>query len=273
MANTYTVNFNLPKPDKGDFDWDDEYHEAMDIIDEQLKLIYDEHISNLNNPHNTSFIKLTDTPSSYSGLANRVVVVNSTATGITTVTRVPAAEDSNKVGGLYPGNSANNVLKLDSTGKVPLNNIPSSLMTKSIYDTNNDGIVDKAETIDNGTYSATAQDIKNIADNLNKTLYIIEKVQPETAYTLTLDDDHKLISCNNANPITITVPTNTSVAFPVGTQILILQKGAGKVTITGASGVTINSADDVTTTVSQYSVAGLIKMATDTWLLFGDLEA
>jgi len=130
MANTYTIHFNLPKPAKGDLDWDDEYHEAMDTIDAQLKNINDSianHTSNINNPHSTSFIQLTDTPSSYSGLANRVVVVNSTATGLTTVTRVPLAEDSNKVGGLYPGNSANNVLKLDSTGKVPLSNLPISL--------------------------------------------------------------------------------------------------------------------------------------------------
>ncbi len=129
MANTYTIHFNLPKPAKGDLDWDDEYHEAMDTIDAQLKNINDSianHTSNINNPHSTSFIQLTDTPSSYSGLANRVVVVNSTATGLTTVTRVPLAEDSNKVGGLYPGNSANNVLKLDSTGKVPINNLPIS---------------------------------------------------------------------------------------------------------------------------------------------------
>lgn len=163
MANTYTIHFHLPKPDKGDLDWDDEYHEAMDIVDAQLKSVNDSltnHTSNTNNPHSTSFIQLTDTPSSYSGLANRVVVVNSTATGLTTVTRVPLAEDSNKVGGLYPGNSANNVLKLDSTGKVPLSNLPISL-----YDADNDGIVDKAEAIDDGTYTATAQEIK---DAVNK---------------------------------------------------------------------------------------------------------
>ena len=71
MPNTYTVNFNLPKPAKGDLDWDDEYHDAMDTIDAQLKSddSLTNHPSNLNNPHNTSFIQLTDTISSYSGLA------------------------------------------------------------------------------------------------------------------------------------------------------------------------------------------------------------
>ncbi len=104
MANTYTIHFHLPKPDKGDLDWDDEYHEAMDIVDAQLKSVNDSltnHTSNTNNPHSTSFIQLTDTPSSYSGLANRVVVVNSTATGLTTVTKVPSASNADTVGGKY----------------------------------------------------------------------------------------------------------------------------------------------------------------------------
>lgn len=204
MPNTYTVNFNLPKPAKGDLDWDDEYHDAMDTIDAQLKNINDSianHTSNINNPHNTSFIQLTDTPSSYSGLANRVVVVNGTATGLTTTTKVPLAEDSNKVGGLYPGNTANNVLKLDSTGNVPLSNLPTSLtgksadmvdslhfktvggllyfstdgttwivageMTKAVYDANNNGKVDRAENADYATNAGTATNATN-ATNADK---------------------------------------------------------------------------------------------------------
>jgi len=53
---------------------------------------------------------------------------------------------------------------------------------------------------------------------------------------------------------------------------LILQKGAGQVTISPAGGVTINSADSANKTVAQYSMAGLIKLDTNTWVLFGDLE-
>ncbi len=108
---------------------------------------------------------------------------------------------------------------------------------------------------------------------LEKTLYITENAQTGTTYTLVLADDHKLVSCSNSSAITLTIPTNESVAFPVGTQILILQKGTGQVTIGKAEGVTVNSVDSANKTVAQYSMAGLIKMATDTWLLFGDLEA
>ena len=108
---------------------------------------------------------------------------------------------------------------------------------------------------------------------LEKTLYITENAQTGTTYTLVIDDDHKLVSCSNSSAITLTIPTNESVAFPVGTQILILQKGTGQVTISKATGVTVNSVNGANKTVAQYSMAGLIKLATDTWILFGDLEA
>ena len=108
---------------------------------------------------------------------------------------------------------------------------------------------------------------------LEKTLYITENAQTGTTYTLVIDDDHKLVSFSNSSAITLTIPTNESVAFPVGTQILILQKGTGQVTIGKATGVTVNSVNGANKTVAQYSMAGLIKLATDTWILFGDLEA
>jgi len=99
--------------------------------------------------------------------------------------------------------------------------------------------------------------------------------QTGTTYTLVIGDDGKLIDCDNANPVTLTVPLNANVAFPAGTQALIRQKGAGQVTIEGDSNgtsVTIQSADGEDTTRVQHSVAGLIKVATDVWILFGDIE-
>ena len=108
---------------------------------------------------------------------------------------------------------------------------------------------------------------------LEKTLYITENAQTGTTYTLVRDDDHKLVSFSNSSAITLTIPTNKSVAFPVGTQILILQKGTGQVTIGKATGVTVNSVNGANKTAARYSMAGLIKLATDTWILFGDLEA
>lgn len=93
--------------------------------------------------------------------------------------------------------------------------------------------------------------------------------QTGTTYTLALSDAGKLVTLSNASPIALTVPLNSSIAFPTGTQVNLAQIGAGRVTVAGASGVTVNSALGLKTR-TQYSVLTCIKTATDTWLLTGD---
>ena len=68
-----------------------------------------------------------------------------------------------------------------------------------------------------------------------------------TAYPLSLADAGSVIEATSASPVTITVPANASVAFPVGTIIEVLQYGAGQVTIAPASGVTLRTASSLTT--------------------------
>lgn len=87
--------------------------------------------------------------------------------------------------------------------------------------------------------------------------------QSGTTYTLVLSDANNLVRCNNASAITVTVPTNASVAFPVPTVISIEQQGAGIVTASPGGGVTINST--ARKTWGQNSVIQLIKVGTDTW--------
>ncbi len=94
--------------------------------------------------------------------------------------------------------------------------------------------------------------------------------QTGTTYTLVLADNGKLVTLTNAGAITLTVPLNSSVAFPVGAQVAIQQSGAGEVTVAGAVGVTINSTG--TKTRVQWSGAVLVKTATNTWTMLGDLE-
>jgi hypothetical protein len=88
--------------------------------------------------------------------------------------------------------------------------------------------------------------------------------QTGTSYTLTLADAGKDVKCTNDSDITLTVPPSTSVAFPVGTWLLFSQGGAGTVTATAGSGVTLNQANGSATT-AQYDVRGLEKISTDTW--------
>ena len=97
--------------------------------------------------------------------------------------------------------------------------------------------------------------------------------QVGTTYTLALTDDGKVVEMNNASANTLTVPPNSSVAFPVGAQILVLQTGAGQTTLAAGAGVTINSKDGNLKLSAQWCAATLIKRATDVWVVVGDLTA
>jgi hypothetical protein len=92
------------------------------------------------------------------------------------------------------------------------------------------------------------------------------------SYTLVLADSSELVEMSNASANNLTVPLNSSVAFPVGTQIHILQTGAGQTTVVATGGVTINATPGLKLR-AQWSSATLIKRATDTWVLIGDLSA
>lgn len=103
-------------------------------------------------------------------------------------------------------------------------------------------------------------------------LALTVNAQTGTAYTLVASDLGKLISLSNASTITVTVPANSSVPFAVGAQINLVQIGAGQVVVAGAGGVTVNATPGLKCR-AQYSYATLIKRATDTWDLLGDLSA
>ncbi len=94
--------------------------------------------------------------------------------------------------------------------------------------------------------------------------------QSGTTYTLVLEDAGKIIEVSNSSAITLTIPTNASVAYPVGTQITVLQTGAGQITVAAPSGGTLNATPG-TKLRTQWSSATLLKRATDTWVLIGDL--
>jgi hypothetical protein len=92
------------------------------------------------------------------------------------------------------------------------------------------------------------------------------------SYTLVLADKGKLVEMSNASANNLTVPLNATVAYPVGTQINILQTGVGQTTVVATSGVTINATPGLKLR-TQWSSATLIKRGTDTWVLVGDLSA
>jgi hypothetical protein len=111
-----------------------------------------------------------------------------------------------------------------------------------------------------------------VQQNALATAMVAINAQTGTTYTAVLADDGKLITCDNASAIAFTIPTNASVAFGIGTQINIMQLGAGQITISGA-GVTLRSSGSKLKTYGQYAVVTCCKIATDTWVIVGNLAA
>lgn len=119
----------------------------------------------------------------------------------------------------------------------------------------------------------TASGVNAIATNVNLLAYLPTNAQTGTTYTLALTDVAYIVEMNNASANTLTVPPNSSVAFPVGSQLIILQTGSGQTSVAAGSGVTINSSGSKLKLTGQWSAATLIKRATNTWVLVGDITA
>lgn len=96
--------------------------------------------------------------------------------------------------------------------------------------------------------------------------------QTGTTYTLALTDAGTLVTCASVGAISVTVPAAASIDFPIGTQILVAQYGAGQVTIVADTGVTIRTSETLKLR-KQYAQAALVKIGADEWLIEGNLEA
>jgi hypothetical protein len=93
------------------------------------------------------------------------------------------------------------------------------------------------------------------------------------SYTLdALPHQDAVVEMNSESAITFTIPANSTLAWPVGASMDIMQTGAGQVTVSGASGVTVNFTPG-NKLRTQWSSCTIMKRSTDSWILFGDLTA
>jgi hypothetical protein len=130
---------------------------------------------------------------------------------------------------------------------------------------------DDTDLVKNG-----ASAIRSLGSSVDSALgQLTLNAQTGTTYTFVLTDNrNKLVTASNAAAQTYTIPLNSSVAFPTGSIINIIQIGAGQVTIQGAGGVTVASTGATATAPKlrvQYSAASLIKVGTDSWYVVGDI--
>lgn len=92
--------------------------------------------------------------------------------------------------------------------------------------------------------------------------------QTGSAYTVTLADAGNIVEQNSASPLTVTIPLNSSVAFPIGTTIEFNLYGTGSLTLAGAAGVALRSPNGLRL-VNRYASAAIRKRATDEWIVSG----
>ena len=221
-----------------------------------------------------NWVDATDawTSSEHINLASgKAIYLNGTLETATaqTLTNKTIALGSNTVSGTFAEfNSAvtdHDLVSLTSTSTLTNKTLTSPVITLSTSTSTTDAVLawdttNKKIAVGNGT---------DALDFATSTLPINAQI---ASYTLVLADKDKIVEISNASANTLTVPLNATVAYPVGTQINIIQTGAGQTTVTATGGVTINSTPGLKIR-AQWSSATLIKRATNTWVLVGDLSA
>lgn len=152
--------------------------------------------------------------------------------------------------------AANGLATLDNSGKVPTSQLP-----------------DLSSTYVPASEKAAASGVAtlNTASKVTADQASASIVSVTSNKTLALTDAGTFQNVNSSSNRTVTVPTNSSVAFPLGTEIEIFRGGSGSVTIAAASGVTIRSPGSNLSIAEQYGCAVLKKIDTNVWVLGGAL--
>jgi hypothetical protein len=157
--------------------------------------------------------------------------------------------------------ASDTVLKSDGTDAAWATIVAANIASNAVETAKiNDNAVTQAKLADRVVGSA---ELDNLTLN----------AQTGTTYTLVLADAHKLVTQSNASGITTTIPPNADVAFEIGDQVNLLQLGAGQVTVAAGAGVTIRSEGTKLKLKGQYAAATCIKIASDEWVLVGNLAA
>jgi hypothetical protein len=190
-------------------------------------------------------------------------------------TRPSSTVNFSEAGLIYGSLRANNITSTTiNSGNITLNSNSSITIgvTEVLTATNYTGtaayVVNGVYTTDTETVTPTMLAVGPARAGFRSEI----NAQTGTTYTLTLNDLAKLVTMDNADPMTLTVPLNSSVQYQVGDKIDVLRKGAGTLIIAGEAGVTVNATPGLKLR-AQWSSATLVKLATDSWVLIGDLSA
>ncbi|WP_281168251.1 2Fe-2S iron-sulfur cluster-binding protein [Pedobacter glucosidilyticus] len=101
----------------------------------------------------------------------------------------------------------------------------------------------------------------------------IKPNQTGTSYTLQLNDKNALVSMDNTLPNTIIIPSDAEVPIQIGTQIIINQSGTGQTSVMGNTGVTLLSPANKNKLAFQHSIANILKVDVNNWIIYGDITS
>jgi hypothetical protein len=226
----------------------------------------------------------------FNGSTSGTTVLRANATAGTTTITLPATTgtvvttgDTGTVTSAMIANAAILDADINASANIALSKIATGTAGNILVYNSSGVLTSVAETgdvtiSDTGVTAIAADSIVNadIATNaaidLNKIADVATNANTATAYTLVLADKNKIVELNNAAAIALTVPADNTVAYTTGTQITLLQTGAGQVTIAGAAGVVVNATPGLKMRV-QWSSVTLLKRAANTWVAMGDLSA
>lgn len=150
-----------------------------------------------------------------------------------------------------------------------LNPISFSTATAAFLSTRQLGAIEWDNT---QLYITSSNQFALLNRNPIATATVLINAQTGTTFAPALTDAGRLITLSNAGAIAVTIAADTgsvTTDFPVGTQLLMMQLGAGQVTVSGAVGVTVISRIG-TKTAGQYALISLIKVAANQWVVGGD---
>jgi hypothetical protein len=122
-------------------------------------------------------------------------------------------------------------------------------------------------------FPATTGDIFTAADYNGLVAFTVGAANT-VDYTAVIADAYQVVELmNKATAISFNIPTNASVAFPIGTVLTVLNIGLGVCTIkavtSGTTAILSAGATVAQPTLAQYKSAACIKTGTDTWYVVG----
>jgi len=217
----------------------------------------------------------------YTGSLNNVVlqVVAGTPAGSPVAPATPANSISLATIAVAAGATAITTANITDTRVLVTTNIPESGDISSVTAGNGLSGGGSSGAVTLSINTAITADLSTAQTLTNKTLtspLINLGINPQTGttYTTVLADNGKLVTLTNASPIAVTIPPQSSVAYPVGAQINMAQLGAGQVTVSGGSGVTVVSTGATASSPvarAQYSTLTAVQTSIDNWLIMGDI--